>query len=72
MANLAKAVTLLPIRAQKKAKMITLAPGYPLANTTTPFAGITISADAVNPCNPLASAKTPPLLPATRGLTQWS
>jgi hypothetical protein len=44
----------------------TLAAGYPFTNTTTPFAGITISADAVNPCRPLPSAKTPPPLPAIR------
>ncbi len=47
-------------------------PGYPFANTTTPFAGITIGADAINPCKPVPSATTPPPLPATCGLTQWS
>jgi hypothetical protein len=47
-------------------------PGYPFTNTTTLFAGITIGAHAGNPCNALPSAKTPPPLPATCGLTQWS
>ena len=56
MANLAKAVTLLPIRAQKKAIDDHARPGYPFTNTTTLFAGITISADAVNPCRPLPLA----------------
>jgi hypothetical protein len=35
----------------------TPAAGYPFTKTTTPFAGITISADAVNPCRPLPSEK---------------
>jgi len=72
LANLAKAVTLPPIRAQKKAIDDHARPGHPLTNTKTLFAGITISADAVNPCDPLPCAKTPPPLPATCGLTQWS
>jgi hypothetical protein len=41
------------------------AQGYPFTNTTTPFAGMTIGADATNPCKPLLSATTPPPLPAT-------
>jgi hypothetical protein len=55
LANLAKVVTLLPIRAQKMAIIDHARPGYPSTNTTTLFAGITISADVVNPCRPLPS-----------------
>jgi hypothetical protein len=43
LANLAKAVTLLPIRAQKMAIDDHARPGYPSTNTTTLSAGITIS-----------------------------
>ena len=42
------------------------------AKTTTPFAGITIEADALNPCIGRLLAWTPVPLPATCGFTQWS
>jgi S-adenosylmethionine:tRNA ribosyltransferase-isomerase len=46
--------------------------GYSRANTSSPFAGITIDADAGNPCAGPPSANTCPPLPAAIGLTQLS
>lgn len=40
--------------------------------TTTPFAGITIEADAIKPCIGPPLASTPCPFPATQGLTQLS
>src|SRR5690349_15926103 len=42
------------------------------ANTTTPFAGITIFADAAKPCAGLPLASIAPPFPATIGFTQLS
>ena len=42
------------------------------ANTTNPFAGMTIFAEAWNPCSGAPDALIAPPLPATVGLTQLS
>ena len=42
------------------------------AKTTNPFAGMTMFADAPNPCIGGPDATMPPPLPATDGLTQFS
>ena len=42
------------------------------ANTKSPFAGMTISADVGKPCIGSPPANTPPPLPATIGFTQLS
>jgi hypothetical protein len=43
---------------------------YCRAKTTTPLAGITIEAEALNPCIPGPFAETPPPLPAAIGFTK--